>query len=106
MVCSLNGTRRAPTRGHSPAHSRQDFREERTGYNSKRSALNQYRKEDTPVVHSMDRLARNVEDMLTLVRGMNDRAYGLNSLKRDMTRAMLMFTMLSAFAQFERSLAG
>ena len=64
------------------------------------------------MVHSMDRLARNVEDMLRLVREMNDRGVSVEFIKENMSfaagsddpRSILMFTMLSAFAQFERSL--
>jgi DNA invertase Pin-like site-specific DNA recombinase len=60
----------------------------------------------------MDRLARNVEDMLRLVREMNERGVSVQFIKENMTftagnddpRSTLMFTMLSAFAQFERSL--
>jgi DNA invertase Pin-like site-specific DNA recombinase len=60
----------------------------------------------------MDRLARNVEDMLRLVREMNDRGVSVQFTKENMTftagnddpRSTLMFTILSVFAQFERSL--
>jgi DNA invertase Pin-like site-specific DNA recombinase len=60
----------------------------------------------------MDRLARNVEDMLRLVREVNDRGVSVEFIKENMSftagsddpRSILMFTMLSAFAQFERSL--
>jgi DNA invertase Pin-like site-specific DNA recombinase len=60
----------------------------------------------------MDRLARNVEDMLRLVREMNDRGVSVQFVKENMSftagnddpRSTLMFTMLSAFAQFERAL--
>ena len=76
------------------------------------AALNHVRTGDTLVVHSMDRLARNVEDMLRLVREMNDRRVSVEFIKENMSfnagsddpRSILMFTMLSAFAQFERSL--
>ena len=76
------------------------------------AALNHIRSGDTLIVHSMDRLARNVEDMLRLVREMNDRGVSVQFVKENMTftagnddpRSTLMFTMLSAFAQFERSL--
>lgn len=76
------------------------------------AALNHVRGGDTLVVHSMDRLARNVEDMLRLVREMNDRGVSVEFIKENMSftagsndpRSILMFTMLSAFAQFERSL--
>jgi DNA invertase Pin-like site-specific DNA recombinase len=76
------------------------------------AALNHVRAGDTLIVHSMDRLARNVEDMLRLVREMNDRGVSVQFIKENMNftadnddpRSVLMFTMLSAFAQFERSL--
>jgi len=76
------------------------------------AGLNHTRPGDTLVVHSMDRLARNVEDMLRLVREMNDRGVSVEFIKENMSftagsddpRSTLMFTMLSAFAQFERSL--
>jgi len=76
------------------------------------AALNHVRAADTIVVHSMDRLARNVEDMLRLVREMNDRGVSVEFLKENISfnagsedpRSTLMFTMLSALAQFERSL--
>ena len=76
------------------------------------AALNHIRAGDTLVVHSMDRLARNVEDMLRLVREMNNRGVSVEFIKENMSftaasedpRSTLMFTMLSAFAEFERSL--
>jgi DNA invertase Pin-like site-specific DNA recombinase len=52
-----------------------------------------------------------VEDMLRLVREMNDCGLSVQFAKENMsftlavmTRVPSMFTMLSAFAQFERSL--
>ncbi|SEO17587.1 Site-specific DNA recombinase [Nitrosospira multiformis] len=76
------------------------------------AALNHIRAGDILVVHSMGRLARNVEDMLRLVREMNDRGVSIQFVKENMSftagsndpRSILMFTMLSAFAQFERFL--
>lgn len=76
------------------------------------AAISYARDGDTLVVHSMDRLARNVEDMLRLVRELNAKGVSVEFLKENMTfsadktdaRSMLMFTMLGAFAQFERSL--
>ena len=76
------------------------------------AALNHVRAGDTLIVHSMDRLARNVEDVLRLVREMNDRGVSVQFIKENMSftsdnddpRSTLMFTMLSAFAQFERAL--
>ena len=77
-----------------------------------RAALNHARAGDTLIVHSMDRLARNVEDMLRLVREINGRDISVKFVKENMSftvgnddpRSILMFTMLSAFAQFERAL--
>lgn len=76
------------------------------------AAINYVRDGDKFIVHSMDRLARNVEDMLRLVRELNEKGVSVQFVKENMTfvagsddpRASLMFTMLSAFAQFERSL--
>ena len=52
------------------------FTDEASGKDTNRpqlqAALNHVRAGDTVVVHSMDRLARNVEDMLRLVREMNE----------------------------------
>lgn len=67
---------------------------------------------DTLIVHSMDRLARNVEDMLRIVRELTAKGVSVKFLKENMTfdanssdpRDTLLFTILSAFAQFERSL--
>ena len=77
-----------------------------------KAAIEWVREGDTLIVHSMDRLARNVEDMLRLVREMNERGVSVQFIKENMSftagsddpRSVLMFTMLSAFAQFERSL--
>ena len=76
------------------------------------AAIAHLREGDALVVHSMDRLARNVEDMLRLVRELNERGVSVQFIKENMTfqagsedpRSTLMFTMLSAFAQFERAL--
>ena len=76
------------------------------------AALNHVRAGDRLVIHSMDRLARNVEHMLRLVREMNDRGVSVEFIKENMSftagsedpRSTLMLTMLGAFAQFERSL--
>lgn len=76
------------------------------------AALGYAREGDTLIVHSMDRLARNVEDMLKMVRELNERGVTVQFVKENMVfqagaddpRTTLMFTMLSAFAQFERAL--
>src|SRR5690349_22565914 len=66
------------------------------------AALNHVREGDTLVVHSMDRLARNVEDMLRLVRELNEKGVSVEFVKENMVftaskedpRGVLMFTML------------
>lgn len=77
-----------------------------------KSAMEWAREGDTLIVHSMDRLARNVEDMLRIVRELTGKGVIVKFIKENMTfdmsdadpRSMLMFTMLSAFSQFERAL--
>lgn len=76
------------------------------------AAMEWTRAGDTLLVHSMDRLARNVEDMLRIVRELNGKGVTVQFIKENMIftagkddpRANLMFAMLGAFAQFERSL--
>lgn len=76
------------------------------------AAMGWVRGGDTLIVHSMDRLARNVEDMLRIVRELTAKGVSVKFLKENMTfdsegsdpRNKLMFTMLSAFSEFERSL--
>lgn len=75
------------------------------------AAMEWVRAGDALIVHSMDRLARNVEDMLRVVRELNGKGVSVQFVKENMNfagnddpRSTLMFTMLAAFAQFERSL--
>lgn len=74
-------------------------------------AIKYARDGDTLIVHSMDRLARNVEDMLRLVRELNAKGVSIEFMKerlvfsgKDDPISMLMLTMLGGFAEFERSL--
>lgn len=75
-------------------------------------ALKYVREGDTFTVHSMDRLARNVEDMLRLVRELNAKGVTVRFVKENIEftadkndpRAALMFAMLGAFSQFEREM--
>src|SRR3954453_13530957 len=76
-----------------------------------KAALDFLRDGDTLVVHSMDRLARNVEDMLRMVRELTSEGIAVEFIKerltfrgKDAPMDTLMLTMLSAFAAFERSL--
>ena len=76
------------------------------------SCLEYLREGDTLVVHSSDRLARNLEDLQRLVRELTARGVSVRFIKEGLIFAAeeaspmqtLMFQMLGAFAQFERSL--
>jgi DNA invertase Pin-like site-specific DNA recombinase len=76
------------------------------------AALTYLRQGDTLVVHSLDRLARNIEDMLRIVRELNTKGVSIKFMKENLAfdaatndpRSTLMFTILTAFAEFERSL--
>ena len=79
------------------------------------AALDYVREGDTLVVHSLDRLARNLEDLLTLVRKLTERGVTVEFITERLTfsgddqdkasaMAQLMLSMLGAVAQFERSL--
>jgi len=69
------------------------------------------REGDIIVVHSMDRLARNVDDLRALVQNQTKRGIGVQFLKEnliftgeDSSMSQLMLTILGAVAQFERDL--
>ena len=66
---------------------------------------------DTLVVHSMDRLARNLDDLRTLVQGLTRKGVRVEFVKEhlvftgeDSPIANLMLSVMGAFAEFERSL--
>lgn len=77
-----------------------------------KKALEHLREGDTLVIHSLDRLARNLADLLKLVEELTARGITVRFLKENLTftndksdhMATLMLSMLGAFAQFERSL--
>jgi DNA invertase Pin-like site-specific DNA recombinase len=69
------------------------------------------REGDTIVIHSMDRLARNVDDLRRIVQTENRRGVSVQFLKEnllftgeDSPLANLMLSVLGAVAQFERDL--
>ncbi len=76
------------------------------------TALDYLREGDTFVVHSLDRLARNLVDLLNIVQGLTNKGVTVKFLKENLTFtgnkedhiATLTLSMLGAFAQFERSL--
>nr|WP_106509707.1 recombinase family protein [Salmonella enterica] len=69
------------------------------------------REGDTVVVHSMDRLARNLDDLRRLVQKLTQRGVRIEFLKEglvftgeDSPMANLMLSVMGAFAEFERAL--
>ena len=69
------------------------------------------REGDTVVVHSMDRLARNLDDLRRLVQKLTKRGERNESVKESLTftgedspMANLMLSVMGAFAEFERAL--
>lgn len=75
------------------------------------AALKHVRKGDTLIIHSMDRLARNLDDLRAIVKGLTDKGVSVQFVKESMTftgedspMAQLMLSVMGAFAEFERSL--
>jgi DNA invertase Pin-like site-specific DNA recombinase len=69
------------------------------------------REGDTLVVHSMDRLARNLDDLRRLVQLLTQRGVKVEFIKErllfsgeDSPMANLMLSVMGAFAEFERAL--
>ncbi len=74
-------------------------------------ALAYIRQGDAFIVHSMDRLARNLDDLWRLVRELTDKGVRVEFVKEGMTytdedapMATLMLSMMGAIAEFERAL--
>jgi DNA invertase Pin-like site-specific DNA recombinase len=66
---------------------------------------------DTVLVHSMDRLVRNLNDLRALVRTLTGRGVRVQFVKEQLTftgedtaMATLLLSVMGAFAEFERSL--
>lgn len=69
------------------------------------------REGDTVVVHSMDRLARNLDDLRQIVQRLTKRGIQITFIKENLTftgeespLANLMLSVMGAFAEFERAL--
>jgi len=69
------------------------------------------REGDTVVVHSMDRLARNLDDLRGIVQALTARGVKIEFVKEhlaftgeDSPMANLMLSVMGAFAEFERAL--
>ncbi len=91
------------------------FTDKASGTDIKRPELEQLiqyvREGDTVVVHSMDRLARNLDDLRNIVQGLTGRGIRIQFVKENLTftgedspMANLMLSVMGAFAEFERAL--
>ncbi|MGK8531945.1 recombinase family protein [Staphylococcus aureus] len=90
------------------------FRDHISGSRSKRPGLDKAiefaRSGDTIVVWRLDRLGRNMEDLITLVNELNNRGVSFHSLEENITMdkssstGQLLFHLFAAFAEFERNL--
>lgn len=74
-------------------------------------AIDYAREGDTLVVHSMDRLARNLEDLRRIVRELTGQGVRIEFIKESLTftgedsaMSTLLLSMLGAVAEFERSM--
>ncbi len=73
--------------------------------------LNYVRDGDLIIVHSMDRLARNLDDLRRLVQQLTEKKIKIEFLKENLTfteedapMSKLLLSVMGAFAEFERSL--
>ena len=73
--------------------------------------LTYVREGDEVVVHSMDRLARNLSDLLSIVNGLTSRGVKVRFEKENLVfsgqddpMSKLMLSMMGAFSEFERSI--
>ncbi|MEN0255550.1 recombinase family protein [Staphylococcus aureus] len=90
------------------------FSDHISGLKSKRPGLDKAiefaRAGDTIVVWRLDRLGRNMEDLITLVNELNNRGVSFHSLEENITMdkssstGQLLFHLFAAFAEFERNL--
>ena len=90
------------------------FSDHISGSKSKRPGLDKAiefaRSGDTIVVWRLDRLGRNMEDLITLVNELNNRGVSFHSVEENITMdkssstGQLLFHLFAAFAEFERNL--
>lgn len=91
------------------------FVDKASGKNAERpeltAALGYVREGDTLRVPSMDRLARNLDDLRSIVRGLTAKGVRVHFVKEGLTftgednaMSTLLLSMLGAVAEFERSL--
>ena len=91
------------------------FTDKASGKDTQRPELEQLlkfvREGDTVVVHSMDRLARNLDDLRSLVANLTKRGVKIQFVKESLTftgedspMSNLLLSVMGAFAEFERAL--
>ncbi|MCM0616482.1 recombinase family protein [Paenarthrobacter sp. TYUT067] len=91
------------------------FLDKASGKDTARPALTEMlrfaREGDTVVVHSMDRLARNLDDLRSVVKALTGKGVQVEFVREhllfsgeDSPMANLMLSVMGAFAEFERSL--
>ena len=92
-----------------------DFTDKASGKDTNRpqlqAALDYLRDGDVLVVHSMDRLARNISDLLHTVETLNRRGVVVEFVKESLTftgddsaMSKLMLTIMGGVAEFERAM--
>jgi len=91
------------------------FTDKASGKDTTRPALDEMlafvRDGDTVIVHSMDRLARNLDDLRRVVRSLTGKGVRVDFVKEslaftgdDSPMATLLLSVMGAFAEFERAL--
>ena len=76
-----------------------------------KAMLDYVREGDTVVVHSLDRLARNLDDLRNIVQNLTERSVRVQFIKEGLTftgedtpMSTLLLSVMGAFAEFERAL--
>jgi DNA invertase Pin-like site-specific DNA recombinase len=91
------------------------FSEKASGKDIQRPQLKELlkfvREGDSVIVHSMDRLARNLDDLRKIVKELTSRDVSIKFIKENLTfdnqvspMSNLLLSVMGAFAEFERSL--
>jgi DNA invertase Pin-like site-specific DNA recombinase len=91
------------------------FTDKASGKNAQRAELEALmrfvRAGDTVIVHSLDRLARNLDDLRKIVQTLTQQGIKIQFIKENLTftgedspMAHLMLSVMGAFAEFERAL--
>lgn len=91
------------------------FEDKASGKDTKRPALGDLlqfvREGDTVIVHSMDRLARNLDDLRRIVKELTKKGVKVKFIKESLTftgedspMSNLLLSVMGAFAEFERAL--